>query len=219
MVEHVANAGWVRMEQWLTATVVRPGPEHERALSSAAVAGMPAIEVQPTGGKLLALLVRISGARRVLEIGTLAGFSTIWMAGALPEGGRVDTIEQLPRHAQVARANVDAAGLADRVTVHVGTALEVLATLDGQYDMVFIDADKRNNLNYLEHAVRLGRPGTVVVLDNAVWEGTLLDPASDPDAPAIVASLQRLGRAPFDATVIQTAGSKGWDGFAVAVIR
>ena len=220
MVEHVAQPEWTEVERWLTRTVVKPGPEHERALETAGARGMPPIEVQPTSGKLLNLLVRISGARRVLEIGTLAGFSTIWMGQALPEGGHLDTLEYLPEHAAVARENLAAAGLAEKVTVHVGRALETLAGLSGPYDLVFIDADKQNNSRYLEWAVRLGRPGTVVVLDNAVWEGTLLHPeGGDSDAPFIVESLELLGGPLFDATVVQTAGSKGWDGFALAVVR
>lgn len=220
MVEHVAQPGWTEVERWLTRTVVKPGAEHERALETAEARGMPPIEVQPTSGKLLNLLVRISGARRVLEIGTLAGFSSIWMGQALPEGGHLDTLEYLPEHAAVARENLAAAGLDGKVTVHVGRALKTLERLSGPYDLVFIDADKQNNSRYLEWAVRLGRPGTVVVLDNAVWEGTLLDPASgDSDAPFIVESLELLGGPLFDATVVQTAGSKGWDGFALAVVR
>ncbi|MEA5454856.1 O-methyltransferase [Sinomonas sp. JGH33] len=220
MIEHVAQPEWIDVERWLTHTVVRPGPEHERALSTAVERGMPPIEVQPTSGKLLQLLVRISGARRVLEIGTLAGFSTVWMAQALPEGGHLDTLEYLPEHAEVARENLAAAGLGDRVDVHVGPALATLPTLEGPYDFVFIDADKQNNSAYLEWAVRLGRPGTVVVVDNAVWEGSLLDPARDEtNAPSIVAALELLGGPTFDATVIQTVGSKGWDGFALALVR
>ena len=220
MIEHTARPEWTEVERWLTATVVKPGPEHERALTTALERGMPPIEVQPTAGKLLNLLVRMSGARRVLEIGTLAGFSTIWMAQALAHGGHLDTLEYLPEHAAVARENLAAAGLSDRVDVHVGPALESLPTLQGPYDFVFIDADKQNDSNYLEWAVRLGRPGTVVVVDNAVWEGSLLDPARDEaNAPGIVAALELLGGPLFDATVVQTVGSKGWDGFAVAVVR
>ncbi|MEN2743850.1 O-methyltransferase [Sinomonas halotolerans] len=220
MIDHAAKPEWIDVERWLTRTVVKPGPEHERALRAAVEHGMPAIEVQPTAGRLLALLVRISGARRVLEIGTLAGFSSIWMAQALPEGGHLDTLEYLPEHAAVARENLAAAGLAEAVTVHVGAALETLPGLEGPYDLVFIDADKQNDAAYLEWAVRLGRPGTVVVLDNAVWEGIVLDPSRDPEnGPGILAALELLGGPLFDATVIQTAGSKGWDGFALAVVR
>jgi predicted O-methyltransferase YrrM len=219
MVDHRAQSEWTEVERWLTRTVVKPGPEHERALRTAVERGMPPIEVQPTSGKMLNLLVRISGARRVLEVGTLAGFSSIWMGQGLPEGGHLDTLEYLPEHAEVARENLAAAGLADKVTVHVGPALESLPGLTGPYDLVFIDADKQNNSRYLEWAVRLGRPGTVVVLDNAVWEGTLLNPSGDADAPHIVDSLELLGGPLFDATVVQTAGSKGWDGFALAVVK
>jgi predicted O-methyltransferase YrrM len=220
MIEHAAQPEWTEVERWLTDTVVRPGREHERALSTAVERGMPPIEVQPTSGKLLALLVRISGARRVLEIGTLAGFSSIWMGQALPGGGHLDTLEYLPEHAEIARENIAAAGLAERIAVHVGPALATLPRLEGPYDLVFIDADKQNNVAYLEWAVRLGRPGTVVVLDNAVWEGSVLDPSRDEtNAPSIVASLELLGGPLFDATVVQTVGSKGWDGFALAVVR
>ena len=220
MVEHAPKPGWTDVEHWLTETVVKPGPEHERALQTAVERGMPAIEVQPTAGKLLHLLVRMSQARRVLEIGTLAGYSTIWMAQALPDDGHLDTLEYLPEHAEIARANVAAAGLDNRVEVHVGTALETLPTLEGPYDFVFIDADKQNNTNYLQWAVRLGRPGTVVVLDNAVWEGALLDPEVDEtNTPGIIAALELLGEPPFDATVVQTVGSKGWDGFALAIVK
>ncbi|WP_334172516.1 O-methyltransferase [Sinomonas sp.] len=220
MVEHAPQSAWIDVERWLTSTVVKPGPEHERALRAAVDRGMPAIEVQPTAGKLLHLLVRMSNARRVLEIGTLAGYSTIWMAQALPEDGHLDTLEYLPEHAEVARANVAAAGLEGRVEVHVGPALETLPTLEGPYDFVFIDADKQNDTNYLQWAARLGRPGTVIVVDNAVWEGALLDPEMDEaNAPGIIAALELLGSPPFDATVIQTVGSKGWDGFALAVVK
>ena len=220
MIEHVAKHEWTDAERWLTRTIVKPGPEHERALRSAVERGMPAIEVQPTAGKLLSLLVRISGARRVLEVGTLAGYSSVWMAQALPDGGHLDTLEYLPEHAEVARENFAAAGLAERVTVHVGAALKTLPRLEGPYDLVFIDADKQNDAAYLEWAVRLGRPGTVVVLDNAVWEGIMLDPRRDEEnGPGIVEALELLGGPLFDATVIQPAGSKGWDGFALAVVK
>lgn len=220
MIEHVAHPEWIDVERWLTRTVVKPGPEHERALTTAVARGMPPIEVQPTSGKLLNLLVKISGARRVLEIGTLAGFSSIWMGQALPEDGHLDTLEYLPEHAEVARENLAAAGLSGKVTVHVGAALDSLPGLTGPYDLVFIDADKQNNSRYLEWAVRLGRPGTVVVLDNTVWEGALLEPSRDEtNAPFIVESLELLGGPLFDATVVQTAGSKGWDGFAVAIVK
>lgn len=225
MFEHRTQPGWVAVEDFLTTTVVHPDDALEQAVRSAVDAGMPPIEVTPNAGKLLKLLVQLSGARRVLEIGTLAGFSTIWMAQGLPDGGRLVTCEYLTKHADIARANVAAAGLGDKVEVRVGAALETLAALqaEGQepFDFVFIDADKENDAAYLEWAVRLGRPGTTVVLDNAVWEGAVLDPSVDQvNAPGIIEALELLGQHPrLDATVIQTVGSKGWDGFALARVR
>ncbi|MDI3194033.1 O-methyltransferase [Pseudarthrobacter sp. AL07] len=225
MFEHKSQPGWVAVEDFLTTTVVHPDAALQRAVRSAVDAGMPPIEVTPNAGKLLKLLVQLSGARRVLEIGTLAGFSSIWMAQGLPDGGRLVTCEYLAKHADIAKANVEAAGLGDKVEVRVGAALDTLAALqaEGQepFDFVFIDADKENNVAYLEWAVRLGRPGTTVVLDNAVWEGAVLDPSMDQvNAPGIISALELLGRHPqLDATVIQTVGSKGWDGFALARVR
>ncbi|MDP5226379.1 MULTISPECIES: O-methyltransferase [Arthrobacter] len=221
--QHRSQPGWAAMEDWISSTVVHPDPALEQAITTAKDAGMPPIEVAPNSGKLLQLLVGIGGARRVLEIGTLAGFSALWMARALPEDGRLVTIEYKAEHAAVARKNLDDAGVGSRVDIRQGAALDVLPTLEGEepFDLVFIDADKQNNSNYLEWAVRLGRPGTVVVLDNTVWEGAPMNPEQDPvNAPGIRDSLELLGADPrFDATVIQTVGSKGWDGFALAVIR
>jgi predicted O-methyltransferase YrrM len=186
---------------------------------------MPPIEVAPNAGKLLKLLVQLSGSRRVLEIGTLAGFSTIWMAQGLPDDGQLVTCEYLPRHAEVARANLDEAGLGSKVQIRVGAALDTLQALEDEgaepFDFVFIDADKENNAHYLDWAIRLGRPGTTVVMDNVVWEGALLDPDLDPvNAPGIISALTMIGEDPrLDGTVIQTVGSKGWDGFALARVR
>jgi predicted O-methyltransferase YrrM len=225
MFEHKTRPDWVAVEEFLTATVVHPDEALQRAVSSAVEAGMPPIEVTPNAGKFLKLLVQISGARRVLEIGTLAGFSSIWMARGLPDGGKLVTCEYLPKHADIARANVAAAGLGHKVEIRVGAALDTLAALHAEghepFDFVFIDADKEHNTDYLDWAVRLGRPGTVVVLDNAVWEGAVLDPSIDEaNAPGIINALQVMGNHPqLDATVIQTVGSKGWDGFALARVR
>jgi predicted O-methyltransferase YrrM len=225
MIEHQSTPRWTAVENFLTEVVVRPDSSLDRAASSALEAGMPPIEVAPNAGKLLKLLVRLSGSRRVLEIGTLAGFSTIWMAQGLPDDGQLVTCEYLPRHAEVARANVDAAGLGAKVEVRVGAALDTLQALENEgaapFDFVFIDADKENNAHYLDWAIRLGRPGTTVVMDNVVWEGALLDADLDPEnAPGIISAVTLMGEDPrLDGTVIQTVGSKGWDGFALALVR
>lgn len=222
MVEHQRRPGWAEVEEFLSATLVQGGAEMDAVLESIDAAGMPRIEVAPTAGKLLMLLVRIQGARRVLEIGTLAGFSTIWLARGMTDGGHVTTCEFLPEHAAVARRNIDAAGFGPMVDIRVGAALDTLESLDGgePYDFVFIDADKSNNVEYLKWALKLTRSGAVIIMDNVIWEGTILDPGADPDAGAIRAALEFMGASPaMDATAIQTAGSKGWDGFAIAVVR
>lgn len=225
MIEHTTQPGWVAVEQYLSDVVVHPDAALKRAVRSAVDAGMPAIEVAPNAGKLLKLLVQVSGARRILEIGTLAGFSTIWMAQALPDDGRLVTCEYLPLHAEVARKNVDAAGIGHKVEIRVGAALDTLESLSNggaePFDFVFIDADKENDANYLDWGIRLGRPGTTIVMDNVIWGGAILDPDMDEvNAPGIVSALEMMGNDPrLDATAIQTVGSKGWDGFALAVVR
>ncbi len=190
------------------------------ARESTGPAGMPAIEVSPQHGHLLSLLARISGARRVLEIGTLAGYSTICLARGTGPDGRVVTCEYEPRHAEVARANLVRAGLGDRVEVIVGAALDTLATLDGPFDMFFIDADKENNPAYVEAAVGLAAPGALIVVDNVTRNGRVLDPAPDDlQATAVRDTLAMMGAHPrLDTAAIQTVGVKGWDGFAVAVV-
>ena len=225
MIEHEAQPGWVAVEKYLSDVVIQPDEALERAVRAAVDADMPAIEVAPNAGKLLGLLVQISGARRVLEIGTLAGFSTIWMARGLPDDGRLVTCEYLARHAAVARENVDAAGVGHKVEIHVGAALDTLQVLADlgvePFDFVFIDADKENDAKYIEWAIRLGHPGTTIVVDNVVWEGAILDPSMDEvNAPGIISALEMMGKDPrLDGTAIQTVGTKGWDGFALAVVR
>ena len=183
-------------------------------------AGMPPIEVSAQHGRLLALLARMSGARRVLEIGTLAGYSTINLARAVGADGHVVSLEFDPRHAEVARANLAHAGVADRVEVIVGSALDTLATLEGPFDLVFIDADKENNVSYVEWAIRLGRPGTVIVVDNVTRMGRVFAPAGDDvQARAVRDMLAMMGDHPqLSTAAIQTVGAKGWDGFAVALV-
>lgn len=193
------------------------------ARESARIAEMPAIEVSAQHGKLLSLLATISGARRVLEIGTLAGYSTINLARGVGPEGRVVTCEYEPRHAEVARANLERAGVADRVEVMVGAALDTLPRLADRgdvYDLAFIDADKENNVSYVEWAIKLGRPGSIIVVDNVTRMGRVLEPAADDQqARAVRDMLEMMGAHPrLDTAAIQTVGTKGWDGFAVAVV-
>jgi predicted O-methyltransferase YrrM len=190
------------------------------ARQSAVTAGMPAIEVSAQHGKLLSLLATISGATRVLEIGTLAGYSTINLARGIGAEGRVTTLEYSPEHAAVARANFERAGVADRVEVLVGAALDTLpqvAERGEQFDFFFIDADKENNSAYVEWAVRLAVPGAVIVVDNVTRMGRVLDPAADDlQAQGVRNMLDLVGNHPrLEAAAIQTVGAKGWDGFAV----
>lgn len=190
------------------------------ARASTATAGMPPIEVSAQHGRLLSLLATIAGARRVLEIGTLAGYSTINLARGVGPDGHVTTLEFEPRHAEVARDNLARAGVADRVEVVVGAALDTLPTLTGPFDLVFIDADKENNVAYVEWAIRLGRPGTVVVVDNITRMGRVLDPEpQDQQARAVRDMLAMMGAHPqLSTAAIQAVGAKGWDGFAVALV-
>jgi len=213
---------WLAVDGYLADELVGHDPALEEAVRRQNAADLPAIEVAPVNGKLLHLLARIAGARRVLEIGTLGAYSTIWLARALPDDGRVVTIEAEPRIAALARENLDRAGVGSRVEIKLGRAAEVLPTLAGEepFDLVFIDADKESNTIYLDWAARLGRPGTVVVLDNIGREGEIVDPhTTDPRVAGTRAALEMLGAdARFDATALQTVGLKGWDGFALAVV-
>ncbi|MEO8816016.1 MAG: O-methyltransferase [Mycobacterium sp.] len=190
------------------------------ALTASAAAGLPAIAVSAQQGKFLSLLARAVGARRVLEIGTLGGYSTIWLARGTGPDGRVLTLEYEPRHAEVARANLARAGVGDRVQVVVGAALDTLPTVTGEpFDLVFIDADKENNAAYVDWAVRLTRPGAVILVDNVIRDGEILAPAND-QTRGTRRCLELLGEHPkLEAAAIQTVGVKGWDGFALAVVK
>jgi predicted O-methyltransferase YrrM len=194
------------------------------AREAGAAAGMPAIEVSAQHGKLLFLLATAIRATRVLEIGTLAGYSTIQLARAVGPDGRVVTLEFEPRHADVARENLARAEVDDRVEVIVGAALDTLPTLAGReepFDLIFIDADKENNVAYVEWAIKLGAPGSIIVVDNIARMGRVLDPAPDDlQARAVRDMLEMMGENPrLDAAAIQTVGTKGWDGFAVAIVK
>jgi predicted O-methyltransferase YrrM len=191
------------------------------ARESTVAESMPAIEVSAQHGRLLQLLAGIRGARRILEIGTLAGYSTICLARGAGPDGRVVSLEFDPRHAAVARRNLERAAVSDRVEVIVGAALDTLPTLSGPFDFFFIDADKENNSAYVEWAVRLGAPGAVLVVDNVTRMGRVLEPAEDDEqARGVRDMLAMMGRHPrLDTAAIQTVGTKGWDGFAIAVLR
>ena len=197
----------------------------DAALRAAEAAGLPPHHVTAPQGKLLHLLARACGARRILEVGTLGGYSTIWLARALPPGGELVTLEVDPAHAAVARASVERADVGAVVEVRVGPALETLPQLRAEgrspFDLVFLDADKPNTPAYLEWAVRLSRPGTLVVADNVVRGGAVADPGrTDPAAVGVRRALELMGRdARLEATAIQTVGSKGYDGFAVAIVQ
>lgn len=191
------------------------------AAHAARADGLPEIEVTPTQGKLLYLLAQIHCARSILEIGTLGGYSTIWLGRALPPDGRLVTIEVDPGHAEVARANIEEGRVDDVVELLVGDALEWLPRIEGPFDLIFIDADKRSNPEYLEHAIRLSRSGSLIVADNVVRDGAVADPdTDDPSAAGVHRFFEMIRDDPrIDATAVQTVGAKGWDGFALILVR
>ena len=215
---------WTAVDSYINDLLVRPDAALEAALEGSEAAGLPAIQVAANQGKLLHLLVRLQGARTILEVGTLGGYSTIWLARALPADGRLVTLELDPTHAEVASANIARAGLVARVEVRVGPASESLSRLTQEgvepFDMVFIDADKEGYPDYLDWALRLTRPGSLIVADNVVRGGALMDPASsDPRVQAVRRFIELVAAEPcLDATVIQTVGSKGYDGLAFALV-
>ncbi|AXG77604.1 O-methyltransferase [Streptomyces paludis] len=214
-------------EQWNTVDryfTDRLSPDDEAlsaALAAADAAGLPAIGVAPNQGKLLHLLALTQGARTVLEIGTLAGYSTIWLGRALPDDGRLISLEYDPAHAEVARANLAHAGLDKIAEVRTGAALDSLPALAaegaGPFDLVFIDADKRNNPHYLEWALKLTRPGSLIIVDNVVRGGGVADPdTTDPSMRGVQLMIEQIAANPkLSATAVQTVGSKGYDGFAL----
>ncbi len=215
---------WTAVDDYFGAELMPDDPVLDAALAAATAAGLPDIAVAPNQGKLLNLLARVQGARRILELGTLGGYSTIWLARALPEGGHLDTLEYEQKHADVATTNLAAAGLSDRVTVHVGPALDTLDVLIAgggvPYDLVFIDADKPNNPAYFARALELVRPGSVIICDNVVRKGAVLDPHhSDPRVIGSRLFAEAVGAEPrVEATTVQTVGSKGYDGFTLALV-
>ena len=215
---------WDAVDEYTEGLLIGSDPVLDAALAASEQAGLPPIAVTASQGRLLNLLVRIHGARRILEIGTLGGYSTIWMARGLPADGRLVTLELSPDYAAVASANVERAGLAELVEVRVGPALDSLAALEGEgsepFDMVFIDADKQRTPEYFAHALRLARPGGVIVADNVVRDGNVADPDTwDTGAQGMRRFLEAAGAEPgVEATTIQTVGGKGYDGFTLALI-
>ncbi len=213
---------WSDVDSYFGGKFVPADSVLDAALAASARAGLPPHEVSPLQGKFLALMVRISGARRVLEIGALGGYSTIWFARALGPDGVVVTLEANPLHAQVARSNLRAAGVLDKVDLRVGAALDLLPDLEGgaPFDLIFIDADKPNNPGYLQWALRLARAGTVIIGDNVVREGKVADAGSlDPNVRGVRRFTEMMAAEPrLAATALQTVGVKGYDGFALAVV-
>jgi len=218
----MTQESWAAVDAYVHDRMVPHDEALAAALAASDAAGLPAIAVSPSQGKLLQILAQVLGARRILEVGTLGGYSAIWMARALPPDGRLVTLEADPKHAEVARANLARAGLAAVAEVRVGPALETLPRLAaegaGPFDLVFIDADKPSNPDYFTWALRLTRPGALILVDNVVREGRVLDAASE---DASVRGVRRLfdliaAEPRVNATALQTVGIKGWDGLAIA---
>jgi len=215
---------WDAVDEYFDEALIGTDPVLQDALARSDKAGLPQIAVTPSQGRLLNLIARTAGARRILEVGTLGGYSAIWLARALPEGGSLITLEVEPRHAEVARTNLEAAGLSDRAQVRVGRGVDSLAALAGEgaepFDFVFIDADKPSNPDYLTWALRLSRPGTVIVIDNVARSGAVVDAHS---TNAAVQGVRRvvdlIAHEPrLTATAVQTVGAKGYDGFIMALV-
>ena len=215
---------WTAVDQYFGDLLAPTDAHLEAALAANRKAGLPSIDVSRLQGKFLHLLVLITQPHRVLEIGTLGGYSTIWLARALPEGGRIVTLEYEQKHADVARANLENAGMLDRVDLRVGRAIDSLPMLESEgaspFDMIFIDADKPSNPQYLQWALKLSRPGTVIVVDNVVRQGKVIDAnSSDEDVQGTRRMAELMAAEPrLSAAVLQNVGTKGYDGFAMAVV-
>ena len=216
---------WTDVERYIDGLLIPSDPVLEAAVAASEAAGLPAIAVTPGQGKLLYLLARVQRARRILEIGTLAGYSTLWMARALPAEGCIVTLEADPKHCEVAQANLARADVAPLIDLRLGRALDTLPELAAEglepFDMVFIDADKENTEAYFRWALRLSRAGAVIVVDNVIREGEVADPdSSDPQVQGIQRFNEAIAADPrVEATTIQTVGSKGYDGFTLAIFN
>jgi predicted O-methyltransferase YrrM len=220
----VTDDQWTAVDQYFSESLLPSDSALESALEESAAAGLPAISVSPNQGKLLQMLAQIVGARAILEIGTLGGYSTIWLARGLRPGGRLITLEVDPKHADVARLNVSRAGLQNVVEVRIGNALEILPQLSaerlGPFDLIFIDADKPNIPAYFEWSLKLSRPGTLIIVDNVVRGGAVTDAnSSDPSVQGVRRFVELLGaQSVASGTAIQTVGIKGYDGFAIVLV-
>ncbi|MFZ0500050.1 MAG: O-methyltransferase [Steroidobacteraceae bacterium] len=212
---------WTAVDDYLSDLIVQPDEALAASLAASRAGGLPEIAVSAPQGKLLNLLARAMGAKRILEIGTLGGYSAIWMARALPPGGRLISLEYSSKHAEVARSNLAHAGLAQVAEVRVGPGLELLQALTGTFDFFFIDADKEGYPDYFRGCLKLSRPGSVMVFDNVVRDGRVIDSASRDSAVRAVRKLyEDIAAEPrVTATSIQTVGSKGYDGFCMAVVN
>src|SRR6201991_3746591 len=216
---------WRSVDDYFSTLLLDPDPVLDAALAANRAGALPSIDVSPQQGKLLHLLASSIRARRILEVGTLGGYSTIWLARALPPDGRLITCEIDPKHADVARSNLAEAGLSGVTEVRVGPAADTLAALDpaadGPFDLAFIDADKASNAVYFEQALRLSRPGSMIIVDNVVRNGRVADAGSDD--PSVVGTrllAEAVAREErVSATVIQTVGTKGYDGFLLALVQ
>jgi len=212
--------GWQAVDDYIAGKLLGADDALATTLANNEAQGLPPIDVSAAQGKMLFLLAQTAGARRILEVGTLGGYSTIWLARALPEGGELVTLELEAHHAAVARENLENAGLSEKVDIRVGPAAGSLAAMTGTvpFDFVFIDADKQGNAHYVEEAIRLGRPGTTIIVDNVVRDGGVLDAGSNDERIIGTRVLfDMLAANPrLDATAIQTVGAKGWDGFVLA---
>ena len=221
MDDSIGPAQWLPTDVLLDQLLLDDDPALRAALTDSQAAGLPPIEVSAQSARLLYLLTRICGARRVLEIGTLAGYSTICLARGVGAEGSVVTLQRSPRHAGIAATNLRRAGVADRVEIVVGAALDTLPGLRGDFDLVFIDADKENNSSYVRWGIELGRPGTVIVVDNVVRTGRILAPSPDDhQARGVRDMLEMVGAdRRLEAAAMQTVGAKGWDGLLIARVR
>ena len=215
---------WIDVDQYFAEQLHLSDAVLEAAMQANATAELPAIDVAPNQGKFLNLLAQLTHSKKILEIGTLGGYSTIWLARALPAGGRLISLEFSPKHAEVAKSNIRRAGFSDRVEIRVGAALDSLPQIESEglapFDFIFIDADKPNNPGYLEWAIKLSRPGTLIIVDNVVRDGEVAD-ASSAD-PMILGTRKMFDLMSRDlrlsSTALQTVGNKGYDGFALAIV-